>query len=449
DSTVATTETRRVLRHQPRVDALVNSASAAAWSRGLRHRRLPDASATRGQMDYIIAGRSEVAISARASSRRDGDAPATIPSMTTAFKLRRAQWRPCCRLNGSRSPATAWPRLWPPEFAPAIRPALMKPMTNSWLWLSSWACHYIVACTNNPAYGRPSLSGYAEKLAGAFVRLAERRSLKGGGGAPGPRSVHIDAANGVGAGALAQLAPLLGEHTAPGYALPGGPGPAVRAAGQRWASFDGDADRIIYFYCDSEGQFQTAYANAESTRYLAEQLGVAVACVPTGVKHLHKRGKDFDIGVYFEANVRARLARKLKRLENCRLVMDLINETSLCCSQWSTRWPRRAGRAAEWNACYTDLPRQLKVSVANRSAAVTTTDAERRCVLPEGLQPVIDDLVAATQAWRAFVRPSGTEDVVRVYAEGATRELATSWRCRWRRRCTGWLPGWGRCPSIE
>ena len=27
-----------------------------------------------------------------------------------------------------------------------------------------------------------------------------------------------------------------------------------------------------------------------------------VACVPTGVKHLHHRALEFDIGVYFEAN---------------------------------------------------------------------------------------------------------------------------------------------------
>lgn len=29
---------------------------------------------------------------------------------------------------------------------------------------------------------------------------------------------------------------------------------------------------------------------------------VPVACVPTGVKHLHHKALDYDIGVYFEAN---------------------------------------------------------------------------------------------------------------------------------------------------
>ena len=30
--------------------------------------------------------------------------------------------------------------------------------------------------------------------------------------------------------------------------------------------------------------------------------GIPVACTPTGVKHLHHKALDFDIGVYFEAN---------------------------------------------------------------------------------------------------------------------------------------------------
>ena len=46
---------------------------------------------------------------------------------------------------------------------------------------------------------------------------------------------------------------------------------------------------------------QTAYANGSSTSYLRTK-GIPVVCVPTGVKHLHKKAEDFDVGVYFEAN---------------------------------------------------------------------------------------------------------------------------------------------------
>lgn len=61
--------------------------------------------------------------------------------------------------------------------------------------------------------------------------------------------------------------------------------------------------------------------------------------------------------------------------------------------------------------------------VADRSI-FKTTDAERICVTPEGLQTTIDALVAKYPRGRSFVRPSGTEDNVRVYAEAATVEDA-------------------------
>ncbi|KAI9609217.1 hypothetical protein KEM48_002924 [Puccinia striiformis f. sp. tritici PST-130] len=49
------------------------------------------------------------------------------------------------------------------------------------------------------------------------------------------------------------------------------------------------------------GVVQTAYANGNSTRYIKEQLGLAITCTPTGVKHLHHAAQTFDIGTYFEA----------------------------------------------------------------------------------------------------------------------------------------------------
>ena len=55
---------------------------------------------------------------------------------------------------------------------------------------------------------------------------------------------------------------------------------------------------------------------------------------------------------------------------------------------------------------------------------IRTTDAERKCVSPAGLQDAIDRLVSADPSYRSFVRPSGTEDAVRVYAEADTREQA-------------------------
>lgn len=53
---------------------------------------------------------------------------------------------------------------------------------------------------------------------------------------------------------------------------------------------------------------------------------------------------------------------------------------------------------------------------------IKTTNAERVCVEPVGLQDEIDKLVSKYSQARSFVRPSGTEDIVRVYAEASTRK---------------------------
>ena len=77
----------------------------------------------------------------------------------------------------------------------------------------------------------------------------------------------------------------------------------------------------------------------------------------------------------------------------------------------------------EWNLMYTDLPnRQLKLSVKDRSQ-IETYDADRRVSKPAELQVEIDRLVSEAPAKsRSFIRPSGTEDVVRIYAESITQE---------------------------
>jgi phosphoacetylglucosamine mutase len=65
--------------------------------------------------------------------------------------------------------------------------------------------------------------------------------------------------------------------------------------------------------------------------------------------------------------------------------------------------------------------------VSDRSKFVTI-NAETELSHPVGLQERINELVANYPMGRSFVRPSGTEDVVRVYAETSnqkdTNELA-------------------------
>ncbi|XP_041985319.1 phosphoacetylglucosamine mutase [Aricia agestis] len=248
---------------------------------------------------------------------------------------------------------------------------------------------------------------------------------------------------------------------------------------QRVASLDGDGDRLVYYYLDQNenmklldgdriatllasyitellaasgalglrlGLVQTAYANGASTKYITQKLKIPVTCVKTGVKHLHHAALSYDVGVYFEANghgtvvysdAAKRAVREaadtgdVEQRKSAELLLDLIDmtnetvgdaisdlflvETVLCA---------RGLDARDWLAQYTDLPcRQLKVTVQDRNV-ISTADAERKCTAPEGLQSRIDELVDKYTDGRAFVRPSGTEDVVRVYAEADTQQAA-------------------------
>jgi len=248
---------------------------------------------------------------------------------------------------------------------------------------------------------------------------------------------------------------------------------------ERCASLDGDADRIVYYTTENPGRFilldgdriatlaasflgdlarqagladqikigvvQTAYANGASTDYITKILKLPTICTPTGVKHLHHAAVRFDIGVYFEANGHGTVifspqATRIIRdcepqspaqsdaLNTLRACANLINqavgdalsdlllvEVILAHKNWTCK---------EWEQTYKDLPnRQLKVEVLDRNM-FQTTDAERKLESPRGVQDEINKYVGRYQEGRSFARASGTEDVVRVYAEAASRSEA-------------------------
>jgi phosphoacetylglucosamine mutase len=364
--------------------------------------------------------------------------------------------------------------------------------------------HWVVREGNKAgAGGKPAtIDEYYRTLASSF-KTALESSKRASSGIKLPPLV-IDCANGVGALSVEKLAPAIAdilpiecrntgagglnehcgaEHVQKSRSLP--VGFDLKAdQGKRIASLDGDADRLVYGYVNDAGQFrlldgdkiialytnflrglladaglaeqlsigivQTAYANGASTIYMERSLGIAAQFTNTGVKYLHHKAIEYDIGVYFESNghgtvvfsenahakIREQASSGARNLATSCLaaLLDLINqcvgdavsdlllvEVALFHAGWGLQ---------EWDALYEDLPSEmLKVKVPDRTA-ITTTDAERRCVTPAGLQARIDAIVATIPPGskstpgvrRAFVRPSGTEDVVRVYAEASTRE---------------------------
>lgn len=78
----------------------------------------------------------------------------------------------------------------------------------------------------------------------------------------------------------------------------------------------------------------------------------------------------------------------------------------------------------QWHQLYTDLPsKQQKVSVPDKSA-VSCSEDETIVTRPAALQEDLFAAMATVRNGRCFVRPSGTEDVVRIYAEASTQEEA-------------------------
>ncbi|KAI8470507.1 MAG: phosphoacetylglucosamine mutase [Monoraphidium minutum] len=245
--------------------------------------------------------------------------------------------------------------------------------------------------------------------------------------------------------------------------------------GARCCSIDGDADRVVFFtkragkfvLLDGDkiaclaavflrqllsqvppgviapplriGVVQTAYANGASTDYITKTLGLEAACTATGVKHLHHVAKEFDVGIYFESNGHGtvlfdpKVVARLQELDDQVAVVHILAVSRLMNQAVGdaisglllVEAVLRCGTALEaWEGLYSDLPsRQTKLKVADRGA-ITTADAERRCVAPPGLQAAVDAAAARFARGRAFARPSGTEDAVRVYAEAETQEAA-------------------------
>ena len=206
-------------------------------------------------------------------------------------------------------------------------------------YLTTPQLHYIVNCHNTQeAYGQASEEGYYRKYSGAFLGLLNKLKPTGGY----ENALNIDCANGVGAPKMIRMIEHLDGalkisliNTGDGVLnLDCGadyvkieqraPKNLQLKPNEKFASFDGDADRLVYYYlnpvsnsfrlldgdkiavlfaiyinnvlrrlCLTDGLdvsvVQTAYANGSSTKYIEQVLGMRTYCVATGVLNLHHK----------------------------------------------------------------------------------------------------------------------------------------------------------------
>ncbi len=185
-----------------------------------------------------------------------------------------------------------------------------------------------------------------------------------------------------------------------------------------------------------------------------------VVIAKTGVKYVHLAAhQNFDVGTYFESNGhgcvlfgkqfyqilakaeaqllstdrfdRATIAwqrlRQLPSLIN-QAVGDALSGLFLCDAILFLKgWD-----LLTWANLYQDMPsRQYKVKVKDRSV-IKTNENETKTIDPPSLQRSLDVAIEAISITsekslpkpRVFVRPSGTEDAVRIYAEARTQKDA-------------------------
>jgi phosphoacetylglucosamine mutase len=195
------------------------------------------------------------------------------------------------------------------------------------------------------------------------------------------------------------------------------------------------------------GTICTAYSNGAFMSYVAKTLGFKLIIAKTGVKHLHHEAKNFDLAIYFESNghgtifTKEDILTKITKLNSfCMSALDsqvlemisifisVFNKTTgdaisiFIATECSLRLLNMT--SLELYNIYHELPAiNTKVNVSDKSVFKPNND-ETRLKSPESMQNIIDEVVSKFESGRCFIRPSGTEDVVRIYAEAKSYEEA-------------------------
>ncbi|ADM10916.1 phosphoacetyl-glucosamine mutase [Encephalitozoon intestinalis ATCC 50506] len=223
------------------------------------------------------------------------------------------------------------------------------------------------------------------------------------------------------------------------------------------ASFDGDVDRLIFFTGpknteifdgDSQAVFLALYI-----RSLLDKIGsrlsigvvlsyysnnAAVDALPpklfkvvmaqTGVKNFVSAARNFDIGVYFEPNGHGSVCFSQACIDEIErgsskhhtILKSLVNLFDPCIGDALGNFMIFKALMADADDLrkFRENPsRLLTVKIEDKNSI--KVDHKNQVIEPKELQDKIDE-EALSLGGRSFVRPSGTEDVVRVYAECPT-----------------------------
>lgn len=194
------------------------------------------------------------------------------------------------------------------------------------------------------------------------------------------------------------------------------------------------------------GIVTTAYANGALISYCKTNFpNLELVLAKTGVKYLQTKSENYDMAVFFEANghgtihIAPNIEEKINKLQS-EVASSKDSQVLELLIKYVTMFNVTVGDALSClittdaalltlNMSFEDLAEifqeipslQIKVQVKDKNIFVCNED-ESRLIQPEVAQKFIDDAVNGVEEGRCFVRPSGTEDVVRVYVEAKKKE---------------------------
>lgn len=323
--------------------------------------------------------------------------------------------------------------------------------------------HYNVATSNSNTKNVYRRLPYIHNLMSAFRKLYHCNHSM---------TLHVDCANGVGAIKMIEIAKYLSDFNIKVSLYNTNNGKLNHMCGADYVeksldfpanmkdvnenaiccSLDGDADRIVFFSKNKNkfvllngdkiaclivkylcNQFEdlgkifnicvvhTPYANGAFISYIRDMFPfVHIQCAETGVKYLHRTAKQYDIGLYFESNGHGSVhfSKQCMTMRSIQIISNLLSQYTgdalgdllfVLVALQETSF-------LEWIYMYQDFPcKQLKLY--GDKSMFRTTDFGRKLIQPIGLQDKIDSIINNYSHSNCFVRPSGTENLLRLYVE--------------------------------
>lgn len=223
---------------------------------------------------------------------------------------------------------------------------------------------------------------------------------------------------------------------------------------QLYASLDGDADRCIFFYKDNEGfhllngdyisvlyclflhkytsekvtYIHTSYTNHGLINYL-KSLEIECICVPTGVKYLQNEAKKHDLSVYFESNGHGSVHYNSKIYDNsCEEIKKMLKMQNQYTGDGVSHiyavdyiLTLLDFDKSQWSDLYKNNDSRLyKLEVEDKNIYKCDV-SETQLIEPLEVKEKVESLMKDHDCF-IFIRPSGTENVLRIYIENLSEE---------------------------